>query len=124
MQRLAVARTFMRSSSTEKGVGLLLFDEPSASLDPTAEHGTISRTPFIWYSFLNCFLLDLFSRLRELRGNKTMMFSTHRFGNLTRHADLILYVLSLLSLCTSDLTGLIIDEQIHERFGNYRDGHP
>ena len=41
MQRLAVARTFMRSSSTEQGVGLLLFDEPSASLDPTAEHGTI-----------------------------------------------------------------------------------
>ncbi|KAI9507419.1 HlyB/MsbA family ABC transporter [Russula earlei] len=73
MQRLAVARTFMRSSSAEQGVGLLLFDEPSASLDPTAEH-------------------DLFSRLRELRGNKTMIFSTHRFGNLTRHADLILYM--------------------------------
>ncbi|KAI0301013.1 HlyB/MsbA family ABC transporter, partial [Multifurca ochricompacta] len=74
MQRLAVARTFMRSSSAEKEVGLLLFDEPSASLDPTAEH-------------------DLFSRLRELRGNKTMIFSSHRFGNLTRHADLILSVL-------------------------------
>ncbi|KAI0288520.1 HlyB/MsbA family ABC transporter [Russula brevipes] len=73
MQRLAVARTFMRSSSTEQGVGLLLFDEPSASLDPTAEQ-------------------DLFSRLRELRGNKTMVFSTHRFGNLTRHADLILHL--------------------------------
>jgi len=73
MQRLAVARTFMRSLSTERGVGLLLFDEPSASLDPTAEH-------------------DLFSRLRELRGNKTMIFSTHRFGNLTRHADMILYM--------------------------------
>ncbi|KAH9993933.1 HlyB/MsbA family ABC transporter [Russula vinacea] len=73
MQRLAVARTFMRSSSTEQGVGLLLLDEPSASLDPTAEH-------------------DLFSRLRELRGNKTMIFSTHRFGNLTRHADIILYM--------------------------------
>jgi ABC-type multidrug transport system fused ATPase/permease subunit len=41
MQRLAVARTFMRSSSPDQGVGLLLFDEPSASLDPTAEHGTI-----------------------------------------------------------------------------------
>jgi len=40
MQRLAVARTFMRSSSAEQCVGLLLFDEPSASLDPTAEHGT------------------------------------------------------------------------------------
>ena len=35
---------------------------------------------------------DLFDRLRELRGSKTMVFSSHRFGNLTRHADLILYV--------------------------------
>ncbi|KAI5989752.1 P-loop containing nucleoside triphosphate hydrolase protein [Pisolithus albus] len=75
MQRLAVARTFMRSlvSETESPVGLLLFDEPSASLDPTAEH-------------------DLFQRLRTLRGSKTMVFSSHRFGNLTRHADLILYM--------------------------------
>ncbi|KAH7884022.1 P-loop containing nucleoside triphosphate hydrolase protein [Phlebopus sp. FC_14] len=75
MQRLAVSRTFMRSllSETEPSVGLLLFDEPSASLDPTAEH-------------------DLFERLRALRGNKTMIFSSHRFGNLTRHADLILYM--------------------------------
>ncbi|KAI0079057.1 P-loop containing nucleoside triphosphate hydrolase protein [Panus rudis PR-1116 ss-1] len=74
MQRLAVSRTFMRSVvSDDSPVGLLLFDEPSASLDPTAEH-------------------DLFARLRQLRGNKTMLFSSHRFGNLTRHADLILYM--------------------------------
>ncbi|EIW86264.1 P-loop containing nucleoside triphosphate hydrolase protein [Coniophora puteana RWD-64-598 SS2] len=75
MQRLAVSRTFMRSLTAEgePAVGLLLFDEPSASLDPTAEH-------------------DLFERLRALRGNKTMVFSSHRFGNLTRHADLILYM--------------------------------
>ncbi|KAM5543268.1 hypothetical protein V8D89_003142 [Ganoderma adspersum] len=74
MQRLAVARTFMRSVvSEETKVGLFLFDEPSASLDPVAEH-------------------DLFNRLRELRGSKTMLFSSHRFGNLTRHADLILYM--------------------------------
>jgi ABC-type bacteriocin/lantibiotic exporter with double-glycine peptidase domain len=94
MQRLAVARTFMRSSSADQGVGLLLFDEPSASLDPTAEHGTkpLSRCSFCVIGVLTVLLLDLFSRLRELRGNKTMIFSTHRFGNLTRHADLILYV--------------------------------
>ncbi|KAI0757800.1 P-loop containing nucleoside triphosphate hydrolase protein [Daedaleopsis nitida] len=74
MQRLAVSRTFMRSVvSADARVGLLLFDEPSASLDPTAEH-------------------DLFGRLRELRGDKTMVFSSHRFGNLTRHADVILYM--------------------------------
>ncbi|RPD56235.1 P-loop containing nucleoside triphosphate hydrolase protein [Lentinus tigrinus ALCF2SS1-7] len=74
MQRLAVARTYMRSVVQEDSeVGLLLFDEPSAALDPAAEH-------------------DLFDRLRKLRGNKTMVFSTHRFGNLTKHADLILYM--------------------------------
>ncbi len=56
MQRLAVARTFMRSSSTEKGVGLLLFDEPSASLDPTAEHGTLYPRD-VYSSTLSCFLL-------------------------------------------------------------------
>ncbi|KAG1825435.1 P-loop containing nucleoside triphosphate hydrolase protein [Suillus subaureus] len=72
-QRLAVSRTFMRSLVTDKNssAGMLLFDEPSASLDPTAED-------------------DLFENLRKSRGNKTMIFSTHRFGNLTRHADLIL----------------------------------
>lgn len=75
VQRLAISRTFMRSlvSETESSAGMLLFDEPSASLDPTAEY-------------------DLFERLRKLRGNKTMIFSTHRFGNLTQHADLILYI--------------------------------
>ena len=64
--------------SEDTGVGLLLFDEPSASLDPIAEH-------------------DLFERLRELRGNKTMLFSSHRFGNLTRHADVILYAFQTLA---------------------------
>ncbi|KAH8834804.1 P-loop containing nucleoside triphosphate hydrolase protein [Flagelloscypha sp. PMI_526] len=77
MQRVALARCFMKSmSETDEGtasVGLLLFDEPSASLDPKAEH-------------------DLFQRLRQLRGSKTMLFSSHRFGNLTRHADMILYM--------------------------------
>ncbi|KAJ3547942.1 hypothetical protein NMY22_g1464 [Coprinellus aureogranulatus] len=73
-QRIALSRTFMKALvSVESNVGLLLFDEPSASLDPKAEH-------------------DLFTRLRELRGNKSMVFSTHRFGKLTRHADLILYI--------------------------------
>ncbi|KNZ80019.1 Toxin RTX-I translocation ATP-binding protein [Termitomyces sp. J132] len=67
------SRTFMRSLVSQPKVGLLLFDEPSASLDPKAEY-------------------DLFERLRVLRGNKTMIFSSHRFGNLTRHADLILYM--------------------------------
>jgi len=72
-QRLALARSFMRTVAEESKIGLLLFDEPSAALDPEAE-------------------FTLFERLRKLRGSKSMVFSTHRFGNLTRHADLILYV--------------------------------
>lgn len=34
----------MRSVVSEGGPGLLLFDEPSASLDPTAEHGVCLHT--------------------------------------------------------------------------------
>ncbi|KAH8822512.1 P-loop containing nucleoside triphosphate hydrolase protein [Flagelloscypha sp. PMI_526] len=75
MQRIAIAKTFMRSLSSRptENVGLLLFDEPSAALDPVAEY-------------------ELFQRLKQLRGNKSMLFSSHRFGNLTKHADLILYM--------------------------------
>ena len=81
----------MRSVVSHGGPGLLLFDEPSASLDPTAEHG-VSLYSF-YHPLTNCpclLYIDLFERLRQLRGNKTMIFSSHRFGNLTRHADLIL----------------------------------
>jgi len=70
MQRLALSRTFMRS---REEITLCLYDEPSAALDPQAEY-------------------DLFQRLRVLKGEKTMVFSSHRFGHLTKHADVILYV--------------------------------
>ncbi len=76
--------------SEETRVGLLLFDEPSASLDPIAEHGGYRYAYNRTCSLSNTDSADLFNRLRELRGNKTMLFSSHRFGNLTRHADLIL----------------------------------
>ncbi|QRV75040.1 ABC transporter [Ceratobasidium sp. AG-Ba] len=69
-QRLALSRTFMKNSDH---VRLLCYDEPSASLDPKAEY-------------------EIFERLRNLRGEKTMIFVTHRFGHLTKHADLILYL--------------------------------
>ena len=52
-------------------VRLLVADEPSSALDPEGE-------------------FELFSRFREHRGNKTVIFITHRFGHLVRHADLIL----------------------------------
>ncbi|CAE6536357.1 unnamed protein product [Rhizoctonia solani] len=69
-QRLAISRSFMKNSVNTR---LLCYDEPSASLDPKAEAA-------------------MFERLRELRGEKTMIFVTHRFGHLTKHADLIVYI--------------------------------
>ncbi|KAF8264160.1 P-loop containing nucleoside triphosphate hydrolase protein [Lactarius quietus] len=74
-------------------VDSLIDHELSGGLDPTAEHGAAASPGRASVSFvLKDRLLDLFSRLRELRGNKTMIFSTYRFGNLTRHADMILYM--------------------------------
>ena len=52
---------------------LLVVDEPTSAMDPTGE-------------------LHLFEMLRSLRRGKTMVFVTHRFGHLTKHADLILWV--------------------------------
>ncbi|KAG8965439.1 hypothetical protein FRC03_000507 [Tulasnella sp. 419] len=70
-QRLALSRVFMRSF--KPNVKLLVYDEPSAALDPKME-------------------FELFNQLRALRGNKTMIFITHRFGHLTKYADLIIYM--------------------------------
>lgn len=50
------------------------------------------------YGVLSAFLREisantgsaLFDALRKMRGSKTLIFSSHRFGNLTRHADVIL----------------------------------
>ena len=52
-------------------VRLLAADEPTSALDPEGE-------------------FELFTRLRRQRGGKTVVFITHRFGHLTKHADLIL----------------------------------
>ncbi|KAF5369059.1 hypothetical protein D9758_002928 [Tetrapyrgos nigripes] len=70
-QRLVaqVARTFMRFNSGK--VNLVAVDEPSSALDPEAE-------------------LELFNNIRNMREGKTVIFVTHRFGHLTKHADLIL----------------------------------
>ena len=62
-------------------------DEPSSALDAEGE-------------------LQLFNNLVAMREGKTMVFVTHRFGHLTRHADQIVYV--LLSLRTAFQT-LILD---------------
>lgn len=60
-------------------VKLVMVDEPTSAMDPEGE-------------------LRLFDGLREKRDGKTMIFVTHRFGHLTKHADLILYVLCELLL--------------------------
>jgi len=52
-------------------VKFVAVDEPSSALDAEAE-------------------LALFDNLREMREGKTMVFVTHRFGHLRRHADKIL----------------------------------
>ncbi|KAJ6616725.1 P-loop containing nucleoside triphosphate hydrolase protein [Mycena sp. CBHHK59/15] len=68
-QRLVAARTFMRFRSG--AIRFAVADEPSSALDPKAEH-------------------QLFQRLRAAGDGKTMIFVTHRFGHLTKHADLII----------------------------------
>lgn len=52
-------------------VQLVVVDEPTSAMDPSGE-------------------FELFQQLRLMQGGKTMVFVTHRFGHLTKHADLIL----------------------------------
>lgn len=52
-------------------IKLLVVDEPTSAMDPQGE-------------------FELFERLIGMREGKTMVFVTHRFGHLTKHADLIL----------------------------------
>ncbi|KAJ7486852.1 P-loop containing nucleoside triphosphate hydrolase protein [Mycena latifolia] len=68
-QRLVAARTFMRFRTGN--IKLLCVDEPSSALDPRGE-------------------FELFERLRATAEGKTMIFVTHRFGHLTKHADIII----------------------------------
>ncbi|KAJ7486478.1 P-loop containing nucleoside triphosphate hydrolase protein [Mycena latifolia] len=68
-QRLVASRTFMRFLSGQ--IRFAVADEPTSALDPKAEH-------------------QLFKRLRESGEGKTLIFVTHRFGHLVKHADLII----------------------------------
>ena len=72
------ARSFMRFKSGE--VKFVAVDEPSSALDAEAE-------------------LKLFERLIAVREGKTMVFVTHRFGHLTKHADQIMCVLPPPPIC-------------------------
>ena len=60
---------FMRLKSD--GIRLIIVDEPTAALDAKAES-------------------NILKRLKEAQGKQTMLVLTHRFGNLTIDADLIL----------------------------------
>jgi ABC-type Mn2+/Zn2+ transport system ATPase subunit len=54
-------------------IRLIIVDEPSSAMDPEGEY-------------------ELFKHLREEQRGRTMIFITHRFGHLTKHADTILCV--------------------------------
>ncbi|PWV95966.1 ATP-binding cassette subfamily B protein [Paenibacillus cellulosilyticus] len=77
-QRIAIARAFMRPAS------LLLFDEPTAALDPNAE-------------------MDIFRRFLELSKDKTAIMVSHRLGP-ARLADRILVLKS----------GRIVEQGTHQ----------
>jgi ATP-binding cassette, subfamily B, bacterial len=62
-QRVALARAFFRHAP------FVILDEPTASLDPRAEH-------------------DLFERIRALLAGRTVLLISHRFSSV-RHADRI-----------------------------------
>ena len=52
-------------------IKLVIVDEPTSAMDPVAE-------------------FELFEKLRAQQLGRTMICVTHRFGHLTKHADLIL----------------------------------
>ncbi|KAK0464132.1 P-loop containing nucleoside triphosphate hydrolase protein [Armillaria novae-zelandiae] len=82
-QRIVAARTFMRFETGK--VRFVAVDEPTSALDSEGEFA-------------------LFNNLIQAREGKTMIFVTHRFGHLTKCADLV--------VCMKD--GTIVETGTHE----------
>ncbi|PBK82584.1 P-loop containing nucleoside triphosphate hydrolase protein [Armillaria gallica] len=82
-QRIVAARTFMRFETGK--VRFVAVDEPTSALDSEGEFA-------------------LFDNLIRAREGKTMIFVTHRFGYLTKRADLV--------ICMKD--GTIAESGTHE----------
>ncbi|KAG2004535.1 multidrug resistance protein 1 [Coprinopsis cinerea AmutBmut pab1-1] len=90
-QKLLAARAFMRLHSGK--VNFIAVDEPSSALDAAAE-------------------LHLFNGLLAAREGKTVVFVTHRFGHLTKYADMI--------LCMKE--GRIVESGTHSELIQKADG--
>ncbi|KAK0464141.1 P-loop containing nucleoside triphosphate hydrolase protein [Armillaria novae-zelandiae] len=82
-QRIVAARTFMRFQTGN--VRFVAVDEPTSALDSEGE-------------------FTLFDNLIQAREGKTMIFVTHRFGHLTKRADLV--------VCMKD--GTIVESGTHD----------
>jgi len=67
-QKIALARAFMRGTKAD----LLILDEPTANLDPEAEH-------------------KLFETIKKIRKGRTTVYISHRF-NTVRAADRIMFM--------------------------------
>ncbi|MCX2454648.1 ABC transporter ATP-binding protein [Lacticaseibacillus nasuensis] len=67
-QKIAVARAFL----TNEKADLVILDEPTAAIDPNAEH-------------------DLYDQFSKLSANKTVLFITHRLSSVTM-ADRVLFI--------------------------------
>ncbi|KZP29171.1 P-loop containing nucleoside triphosphate hydrolase protein [Athelia psychrophila] len=90
-QRVLASRMFMRLNHID--ARLVVVDEPASSMDSISER-------------------EIFSKLLACRTGKTMIFITHRFGNIVKRADLI--------LCMSE--GRIVERGTHDTLMRIPDG--
>ncbi|KAG6811288.1 hypothetical protein H0H92_008155 [Tricholoma furcatifolium] len=98
LQRIVASRTFMRLQNNN--VKFIAVDEPSSALDARGE-------------------LQLFNNLRAEQKGRTIIFVTHRFGHLTKYADLIMYKRFNLDFIRKTKY-LQESSQMHEKWRSFR----